>query len=102
MQRDFENAPDAAPSRDAIHEAGGDAVPVRLVILFVGGMGLLALVIAAWLLYEGKEATQMTTLTTGCLTGLLALLAQTRTGGRAEDGSRSQHSGGDSSEKGDC
>jgi hypothetical protein len=62
---------------------GHDSVPVRLVIWFVGIMGLIALTSSVALSFGGKAAGGLEAVTTGCMTGLLALLGQTRTGHRA-------------------
>jgi len=64
---------------------GHDNVPVRLVIWFVGIMGLVALLASVALSYWGKAAGGLEAVTTGCMTGLLALLGQTRTGQRVTD-----------------
>lgn len=64
---------------------GNDSVPVRLVIWFVGVMGLIALTSSVVLSYWGKAAGGLEAVTTGCMTGLLALLGQTRAGHRVGD-----------------
>lgn len=59
-----------------------DHVPVQLVIWFVGIMGVISLVAGVWLDYISRSSAGVLAITTGCVTGLLALLAQTRGGQR--------------------
>lgn len=54
-----------------------DAIPIRLVIVFVGTALLAAVAIDGYLAFQGKPATQ-TSIIIQCITGLLALLGSTR------------------------
>jgi hypothetical protein len=56
-----------------------DAMPVRLVICFVGAIGVLSLLIGAWLYWMGKPGEGVLAITNGCVMGLLGLLARTDT-----------------------
>lgn len=63
-----------------------DAVPVRLVIYFVGLIGVLSLIIGAWLFWMGKSGDALLSIANGCVMGLLGLLARTESRGRPNDG----------------
>jgi hypothetical protein len=59
--------------------ANTDSLPVRLVIYFVGATLLIALLISAMLIQQGKPPGDMNTIVLSCVTGLLALLGRTTT-----------------------
>jgi hypothetical protein len=52
-------------------------LPVRLVIWFVGVIGVLSLIAGVYLLYIGKTGESALSITNGCVMGLLGLLAKT-------------------------
>lgn len=62
-----------------------DLHTVQLIAGAVAVIGFLSLVIAGALSVYGKEYAPFVALTGACVTGLLALLAQTRTGGRGDE-----------------
>ena len=66
-------------------ELHSDAVPVRMVIFFVGAIGVLSLLIAAGLFWMGKTGEGVLAITNGCVMGLLGLLARTETRQRQQD-----------------
>ncbi len=54
-----------------------DALPVKLVIYFVGVIGVLSLLIAAGLSWMGKSGDAVLSISNGCVMGLIGLLGRT-------------------------